>query len=280
MKRLNPLNDFLFQKYLGEKGDEEQLLSLLNAILARTNKNNLEKVEIIENKTLTPDIVGNKTSILDVRSITGDGTKVNIELQLRNLYNMDKRSLFYWSREYSKGILAGQDYKELPNVIAINIVNYECINMDDFHSTFHLWEDRQKEYMLTDALEIHFIDMVRYKKLREKDIRNNPLHRWLTFFDKDTPEDIIKEVLDMDTTIQKANDKMNFLASDAETLRLYEMREMALSDYTSAINMAKLEGKQEREIEIARELMQEGFSVEIIKKLTGLDESQVAKLLE
>ena len=35
MQRLKPLNDFIFGKTFGEKGDEEQLLSLLNAILAK-----------------------------------------------------------------------------------------------------------------------------------------------------------------------------------------------------------------------------------------------------
>jgi hypothetical protein len=33
MERFNPLNDFLFLKYMGEKGDEEQLLAFLNAVL-------------------------------------------------------------------------------------------------------------------------------------------------------------------------------------------------------------------------------------------------------
>jgi hypothetical protein len=92
----------------------------------------------------------------------------------------------------------------LPAVIAINIVNFEFVAVDDFHTSFHLWEDRHKECMLTDALEIHFVDMVKYKQLREKDIRHDALHRWLCFFDKDTPDKIVKEVLKMDTAIQKA----------------------------------------------------------------------------
>ena len=41
MKRLNPLNDYIFQKLLGEKGDEEQLLSFLNAVLKRTGRDTL-----------------------------------------------------------------------------------------------------------------------------------------------------------------------------------------------------------------------------------------------
>jgi hypothetical protein len=38
IERLNPLNDYLFLKYMGEKGDEEQLLAFLNAVLHRTGK--------------------------------------------------------------------------------------------------------------------------------------------------------------------------------------------------------------------------------------------------
>jgi hypothetical protein len=49
-ERLNPLNDYLFLKYMGEKGDEEQLLSFLNAVLKRTGKGQLTSVEIVENK--------------------------------------------------------------------------------------------------------------------------------------------------------------------------------------------------------------------------------------
>jgi hypothetical protein len=49
MDRLNPLNDFAFQKSLGEKGDEEQLAGFLNAVLKRTGNDGIESVEIIEN---------------------------------------------------------------------------------------------------------------------------------------------------------------------------------------------------------------------------------------
>jgi predicted transposase/invertase (TIGR01784 family) len=89
LERLKPLNDFIFKKTFGEKGDEEQLLSLLNAILKRTENNKLMSIEIIEGKTITAEIIGDKTSILDVRAVTFDGTKINIEVQLLS-HNSDK----------------------------------------------------------------------------------------------------------------------------------------------------------------------------------------------
>ena len=248
MKRLNPLNDYLFQKYMGEKGDEEQLLSFLNAVLSRTGKDRIASLEIIENKTLMADIMGGKKSILDVRAVMDDGTKVNTEVQLRNVGNMDRRSLFYWSREFSKSIVRSQDYEELPNVIAINIVGKEYIPLEDFHTTFHLWEDNHKEYLLTDALEIHFVDMVKFKRIQSKDIKNNSLHRWLSFFDEDTPEEILREVMKLETAIKKADEKIAYILNDPEALRAYEMRQMAILDYNSGMNAAERRGElRERE---------------------------------
>jgi hypothetical protein len=40
-ERLDPLNDYLFFKVMGEKGDETQLLGFLNAVLDRTGNDRL-----------------------------------------------------------------------------------------------------------------------------------------------------------------------------------------------------------------------------------------------
>jgi predicted transposase/invertase (TIGR01784 family) len=189
--RLNPLNDYLFLKVMGEKGDEEQLCAFLNAVLRREEPDAIESVEIIENKTVLAEVIGDKTSILDVRAKTVTGRRVSIEVQLRNPGNMDRRSLFYWSREFSRSMEAGQDYLDSPDVIAINIVNYEFLpRIAGFHTSFHIREDTHREVLLTDALEIRFIDMVKFRRLGEKDIRNDALHRWLTWFDRESPKSL------------------------------------------------------------------------------------------
>jgi predicted transposase/invertase (TIGR01784 family) len=263
-ERLNPLNDYLFFKIMGEKCDEEQLLAFLNAVLRQDGKAAIESVEIIENKTITAEVAGDKTSILDVRARTAGGERVNIEVQLRNLGNMDRRSLFYWSREFSRGMEAGQEYQELPKVIAINIVNYEFMpQVSAFHTSFHIREDTRRDILLTDALEIHFIDMVKYRRLREKDLRHDPLHRWLTWFDKDSPEALVEEIMKMDNAIQKAEEKMAYVSNDKEALHAYQMREMALSDWTSGINHARREGIREGMQEIVS-LLKSGKSPEEI----------------
>ncbi|GHU05306.1 transposase [Spirochaetia bacterium] len=277
--RLDPLNDYLFLKVMGEKGDEEQLLGFLNAVLKRgSGKNRIVSVEILENKTFTAEVIGDKSSILDLRAVLADGSRVNIEVQLRNLGNMDRRSLFYWSREYTRSLEAGRNYEELPNVVAINIVNFDFLPSMDFHTTFHLWEDREKSLLLTDALEIHFLEMPKFKALRKKDIKNNELHRWLAWLDRDSPRELVEEIVKMDNAIGKAEERTAYVSSDKEALRAYEMRQMALSDWTTANSHARREGMKEGKIEVAQKLKTFGTPLGQIVQFTGLTEDQIRNL--
>lgn len=153
-------------------------------------------------------------------------------------------------------------------------MNFEAVDVDDFHTVFHLWEDAHRDCMLTDALEIHFIDVKKFNALPKKDIENDPLHRWLTFFDQDISDDLLKELMDMDAAIYKANEKMTFLANDKEVLRLYNMREMAQIDYNSGMKKVR----DERSIEIARNMKADGESVEKIVRYTGLSKESIDNL--
>ncbi len=207
MQRLKPLNDFIFGKTFGEKGDEEQLLSLLNAILAKSKHKTLVRIEIAEHRTFTAEV-----------------------------------------------------------------------SVDDFHTVFHLWEDSHKDCLLTDALEIHFIDVKKFNALPKKDIKNDSLHRWLTFFDQSISDDLLKGLIDMDAAIYKANEKMIFLANDKEVLRLYNMREMAQIDYNSGMKKARDEGKAEAKTETVRNLLEMNMTHEQIAKATGLTPEEINSL--
>ena len=69
-------------------------------------------------------------------------------------------------------------------------------------------------------------------------------------------------------------------------MRAYEMRQMALSDYTSSINYAREEGLVEGEAkgrneslaEVARNALAQGASLDFVQKITGLDMQTIASL--
>jgi predicted transposase/invertase (TIGR01784 family) len=192
---------------------------------------------------------------------------------------MDKRSLFYWSRDFSRSLESGQDYIELPNIIAIHILGYEAFpEIDDFHLSFHLREDYHRDCILTEALEMHFIDMVKFNRLRNRDIAQDPLHRWLTFLSKHTTSETIKEIITMDTAIEKANEKLQLILADKETFRAYQMREQAKSDLTSYMNFNRREGEQKNAVKVAREMKVRNIPFATIQECTGLSLEEIGRL--
>jgi predicted transposase/invertase (TIGR01784 family) len=100
----------------------------------------------------------------------------------------------------------------------------------------------------------------------------------LTWFDRESPQNLVEEVLKMDTAIQRAEEKMVHVTNDKEALRAYQMREMALSDWTSGVNHAKREGAKEAAQEIARNLKHLGTPFDKIAQATGLSIEEVEKL--
>jgi predicted transposase/invertase (TIGR01784 family) len=275
MERLKPLNDFIFKKTFGEEETKDNLIALLNAILSKKDIDKLVTLEIVENKELTPELVGDKTGIIDVRAKTEDGTQFEIEVQLTNQHNMDKRTMWYWGEMFSEGIKKGEDYKNLPKVITINIVDFEYIKIPNkFHTTFHLWEDEVKDYMLTDVVEIHFIEMEKFRKLKNKNLKEDKLQRWLSFFREDISKEELKELMDMDVDIRRAEEKIEYLSSDPKTLELYKARERSLHERANMISSAV----DETAIKIAKNLLNMGLSVEQVSKGSELPIEKVMEI--
>jgi predicted transposase/invertase (TIGR01784 family) len=124
--------------------------------------------------------------------------------------------------------------------------------------------------------------MVRFRRLKNKDIRNKPLERWLSYFDISTPEEELKEIIRMDSAINKTQERLDFVTQDKEVLREYHMREMALSDWTTGINTAIEQGIErgamQKQIEIAKNMLRKELSMDLIHEVTGLDMETIMEL--
>ena len=271
MRKVKPLNDFIFKKVFGEKGNEDILISFINAVLKRTKKEKIVELEIIDNKQLTKELILDKTGIIDVRAKTSKGENIDIEVQLTDQGNMDKRTLFYWGKMYLENIKQGQDYTSLEKVITINILDFEFLGTENYQSSFHLWEDIEKDYMLTDVVEIHFLELPKFRKKKDKEYRENAIERWLMFLEKDTPETTLKELMSLDTAIEKAEQKIEYLSSDEEAMRIYYERERSLHERANMISSAEERGREEGDLNRAkiaiRNMLLKGMNKELISEM-------------
>jgi len=127
------------------------------------------------------------------------------------------------------------------------------------------------------TLEIHFINMVKWRKQAERDIVNDPLHRWLVWLDETSPVKMVEEVVNMDNAIMAAKERQDFLLQDDDERRNYWSLRMAEHDRISNLNGARLEGeeigkkagKEEAIQEMTKKMLAEGLTLEFVQKITG-----------
>ena len=276
---LDPKMDFVFKNIFGSEKHPNILISFLNATLKP--KDLITEVKI-KNTDLNKGYIEDKFSRLDVKATTSNNEIINIEIQLKNEYNMIKRSLYYWSKLYSEQLNEGEDYSLLKRTICINILNFKYLKTRMFHSVYRMKEIHTNEE-LSDIEEIHFIEI---PKLEDGSDEKDMLVAWIEFLKNPESEKVRSLEMSVDE-IREAKDELIKMSNDDTQRELYEMRAKTLRDKVSALNEAERkgikkgreEGEKNKAIEIAKSLIDLGLDKESIAKSTGLDLCEVEKLM-
>jgi predicted transposase/invertase (TIGR01784 family) len=110
-------------------------------------------------------------------------------------------------------------------------------------------------------------------KLKVKD----KLTEWLIFL-SDPNNKYMEEIMEKEPTIKKAITVLEFISQSNYERMLYEDRQRALIGYNSDLYGAREEGKIEGIKDIALKMLKDGFPIEQISKITGLNEQQITDL--
>ena len=266
---LNPKIDFVFKKIFGSEKHPGVLISFLNAVLKP--KNNITDVEI-KNTDIDKSYIEDKFSRLDVKAVTSKNEIINIEIQLKNEYNMIQRSLYYWSKLYEEQLEEGDRYDKLCRTVCINILDFKYLKNDRFHNGYRLKEIETNEE-LTDLEEIHFIEI---PKLDDGADEKDMLVNWIEFL-KDPESETVRSLEMNIEEIRQAKDELIRMSNDDTQRELYEMRAKTLRDKISALNEAERKGIQQGKKEIAKALL-DVLDIETIALKTGLSIDEINKL--
>jgi predicted transposase/invertase (TIGR01784 family) len=236
---LNLKNDVIFKAFFSRKGNEEFLIDFLKALL----KIEIKSIEIREEVNLEKLKQEEKSGRLDLQAKLQDGTIVNIELQIRNEYNIEERTTYYSSKVISRETQRGTDYKDINQVIMINILGYEMLGFDEYISKTAIVLDKHRDYEVLKGIKWYFIELPKFRRLHPN--MNEKINQWLAFID-DYNKELVKVAEKKNKTLEKARIEMNYLTGDEEVKRLAELREKWEMDRISAINYATRKGKEER----------------------------------
>ena len=282
VKLLDPKMDFIFKNIFGSENNKEILISFLNATLKSEDK---IKNVFIKNGDIEKEHLTDKFSRLDIKAITDKNEHINIEIQMKNEYNMIQRTLYYWAKLYEGQLKEGDNYSKLSRTICINILNFSYLNNDKFHSAFRL-KDIETNDELTDIQEIHFIEV---PKLKDNSDEKDMLVAWTEFL-KDPESEKVRTLEMSIEEIRKARQELVKISSDDRQRELYNMRRKAMLDESDALYNAEQKGKlvglkegeQKGKIEMIKGLLLSNVDIEIIKTTSGLtiDEiNNIKKLL-
>ena len=274
---LDPKVDFVFKNIFGSPKHPRILISFLNATLKPVNK--ITSVEI-KGTDLEKQFIEDKYSRLDVKATTNNNEIINIEIQLKNEYNMIQRSLYYLSKMYEEQLAEGEDYSKLARTICINILNFKYLKTEKFHTGYRFKEIESGEE-LTDIMEMHFIEI---PKLPQKSDEKDLLEAWTEFL-RDPESEKVRNLEMSIEEIREAKDELVKMSNSKEQREIYEMRSKILKDKISALNEAQRkgiekgikQGQKEKAIEIAKNLI-DVLDNETIAIKTGLSVNEVKEL--
>ena len=195
---------------------------------------------IITNPDIPPEAIGDKFCKLDI-SMTVNGQRVNLEVQVDDEGDYPERSLYYWARLYSSALKSGQPYSSLPRVIIISIVDFIMFDCEEYRSEFLPLEVNRHE-LLSDRMATLFFEV---RKLPKNIEIKNELELMLSLFKAKTEEELKNlEALEVPIVTQAIGAYRTIMVSP-EFRELERLRSDARHNEASALANA------ERKAEIA-----------------------------
>jgi len=254
---------------------EEKNIELLKALLCDITKLPIEYLEGLGfmGEELHRDSLTDHKTIVDVRAVLTDKTQIEVEMQVQNHHDMDKRSLYIWSKMYSAQMHKNDKYSDLAKCICINITAFDFTKEEDGHSKYVVKNDKTNDRFMDD-LEIHFVELPK----REK-VGDNRLQKWMELFSSNSWEEMAK-VAEGDDIMRQVYEQAREIAMN-ETKRIeIENRERWIIDQNSIKDYALKQGKLEGKLETAKAMLADGLDIKKIILYTGLTNEEINNLRE
>ncbi len=306
MEKITPRVDLAFKKIFGVEENKDLLISLINSIVSTED-------QVVDVTLLNPynpkNFLNDKLSILDIKATGSEGKRFNIEIQITDEADYDKRALYYWAKLYTEQLQAAQDYSTLNKAIGIHILNFTSIpETSKYHNVFHV-KEKDSDLRYFKDLELHTIELNKFASNPNEelpDILNkvkSSLDIWTAFLTrhellnkdnlpKELDNDSLKKALNvlevMNFTKEERDayeDHLKWLRIEANTLKKYEAQAEArgkAEGKAEGIQIGEARGEAKGKAEamqaVAKNLKQAGASIDLIVQSTGLTKEQIEKL--
>lgn len=280
-KFVNPFTDIGFKRIFGQEVSKPLLLDFLNCLLK--GERNITDLQFLD-KEQPADYRDDRSLIYDIFCLTDTGEKIIVEMQNKEQPHFADRCLYYYSQAVSRQGERGADWDyQIDAVYLVAFVNFNMEGLANNFRTDVVLMNKQRGIPFSDKERFIFLQLPVFKK--EADECRDDFERWIYVLKN-------MEILD----------RMPWAAKDSVFHRLAEIGEVsnmtkderlkydaALRHYRDTLNVMRsaedkgrqqglTEGRQQANIQTAKNLLAMGLSMDQIAKATGLSCEEVMKL--
>ena len=280
--------DVVFKRVFGEEKNIALTKALISDLL-EIPRDEIQNVTIL-NVEIPPERWRQKFNRLDLQ-LQVDDKIVNVEMQVRGEKSFRDRSLFYWSRIFTRDLKTGEVYKQLKQTICVNILDFDLFDDEDedYHTTVRVTYGKRRR-LFTKKFAIHVFEL---KKLN-RFIKGRPMEDWLRLINVGSKEELMA-IIDSATIpeVRDAGIVLNDFQADERMRQEAWYREKQMHDEASQIDDAIEEGiaigiekgitkgREEERRELLTSFVRDGvITVEEAAKRAGLSVAEFQKLTE
>lgn len=236
VQRLDPKNDIVFKLLLTR--ELALLRDMLEAILGRPIRD-----VFVLNPGIPSERPPDKQIVLDIRVALDDGSRADLEMQVRLVPALASRLVYYGARDYAAQLGRGDDYDQLtPTVVIAWLVDPLFPDLERLHAIFELRE-RHTHRLLSDQLQFHVLQLSKLSSSRVGTGYDDPrVERWARFLMAQSDAEL-DQLASEDPIMALAKETLDQLSQDPETHRLAREREDSLKLYRMHLAASRAEGK-------------------------------------
>ncbi|QUI60476.1 Rpn family recombination-promoting nuclease/putative transposase [Wolbachia endosymbiont of Spodoptera picta] len=288
-KFLDPKLDLTFKKIFGTEKNKNILIHFLNDILGFTGVNAIQDVEFLST-IMNPEIASDKQSIVDVLCKDSLGNRYIAEMQLARDKGFEKRAQLYAAKAYSR---QSGNYIDFKTVFFIAISNSTLFPSDVYYISTHNISDIKTNGHYLKDFQFVFIELPKFTKSKVEQLETT-VERWCFFFKyaEETTDEDLRKIAEKSPIIKLAYDELDKFHWNEKDLVAYEERVMDLQKEAAileqkiddakheGIQIGHQKGKIEGKIEVAKNSLKAGVSIDVIAQITGLSHSEILQLKE
>ena len=178
---------------------------------------------------------------------------------------------------YVANLKIGERYENLRKTISIIIVDENIEQLREIEKACTKWritEEKYKNKILTDYFQVVIIELP--KAIKEYEVnKKDEMLQWMMFLENPEGMEVAK-IMEENKDIKEAKEELDRISQDDLVRRRILRAELERMD----MEQIKEDTREETAIEIAKRMIQEKMSIDVIVKITQLSEKEVKELVE